>query len=118
MDWRVVYEGRVHEYERRKQESAQRMRQLWAAEAAQKSSRCMQVPNDVLCKCIPVAGIHPLFSSGFACAMSERCIDSGSLWACRSLTRRLGAARAAAGVREGAGEEPCRRPHHVRGSGC
>jgi hypothetical protein len=43
VDWRRVYECQARAFEEAKQASAQRMRQLTAREAQQKSSRCAQV---------------------------------------------------------------------------
>ena len=80
MDWRALYERRLQEYEELRQASAQRMRQLWAQEAQQKSSRCVQVPSLALhmAQASGVSHAHASHSCRASCAGDRACSSAAA----------------------------------------
>lgn len=57
VDWRALYEGRQERYEAKLKASAERLKQMTAAESSGKDSRSIQVPTAVNSKSLTPAHV-------------------------------------------------------------
>ena len=61
VDWRALYEGREEQYEAKLKASAERLKQMTAAESSGKDSRSIQVPPPIDSKSLTHA--HVLYGT-------------------------------------------------------